>query len=553
MKYNVFIVLSFFLPLNIYADRSIVNKEIIYNYVESFCASDTVSDAWYIKNDRAFDFIIENVPYFECPDKDIEKTYYFRWWTFRKHIKKISSERFVITEFLKKVGYSDKYGVINCPAGHHIYEGRWLRNPKYIKSYLDFYLTDSLAKPRQYSFWMSDSFKEFVRVHPDSIWINERLSGLIKVFNQWNDHKDKWAHLYWQYDMSDGMEMTVAGALSNNGKFRFRSSMIRPSFNSYMYGDAMAIAELGKSIGLEDICNKFSLKADTIKRNVEDVLWNDSLNFFTSSFRDYKKKGPLYVRELIGYVPWYFNLPSDISKYEIAWKELMNKKGFFAPFGPTTCEQRHPLFQVNYADYKANCLWNGPSWPFATTQTLVAMSNYINNYHYNGIDKKDYFSLLEIYTKSHRFRQIPPDISLSETEFKSFPYIVDNNRMWIDENLDPYNGNWHARYRFMMRGEDTKERGKDYNHSGYCDLIISGLVGIRTQSNNSIVINPLVPDDWEYFCLENIRYKNNDITVLWDKDGNKYNYGKGFIIMVNNQILVHKEEIKRIKLKLDKK
>lgn len=542
-----------FWSLEIFADNSVVNKEIIYDYVESFNDSDTVPDAWYIGNEQVFGFIEDNVPYFECPDKEIERTYYFRWWTFRKHIKRISKNRFVITEFLQKVGYADDYGVINCPAGHHIYEGRWLRNPKYIKSYLNFYLNDSLAKPRQYSFWISDAFKEFVRIHPDSIWTKKNIFCLIEIFNQWEDHKDKGADLYWQHDMRDGMEMTVAGALSNNGKFRFMSPMVRPSFNSYMYGDAIAISELCKSVGLDDVYNDFLLKAETIKSNVESILWNDSLNFFVSSFRNYKKKGPLYVRELIGYVPWYFNLPSDITKYAIAWNELMDRNGFFAPFGPTTCEQRHPLFQVNYTDYKANCLWNGPSWPFSTTQTLVAMANYINNYNYKSVDKKDYFCLLKIYTNSHKFRQIPPDISFSNIDFKSFPYIVDNDRMWIDENLDPYTGNWHARYRFMMRGEDTKERGKDYNHSGYCDLIISGLLGVRSQKDNSIVINPLVPDSWDYFCLENVRYKNNDITVLWDKNGDKYNYGKGFIIIVNNEILVHEEGIKKIKLKLDKK
>jgi hypothetical protein len=38
------------------------------------------------------------------------------------------------------------------------------------------------------------------------------------------------------------------------------------------------------------------------------------------------------TREAIGFVPWYFNLPDG--GYEIAWKHLMDPKGFFAPFGP---------------------------------------------------------------------------------------------------------------------------------------------------------------------------------------------------------------------------
>jgi len=41
-----------------------------------------------IPNAAAADFLLANVPLFECPDTDIERTYYFRWWTYRKHLRK---------------------------------------------------------------------------------------------------------------------------------------------------------------------------------------------------------------------------------------------------------------------------------------------------------------------------------------------------------------------------------------------------------------------------------------------------------------------------------
>ena len=40
-----------------------------------------------IPNAESCSWIKNNAPLFECPDKDFERTYYFRWWTFRKHIK----------------------------------------------------------------------------------------------------------------------------------------------------------------------------------------------------------------------------------------------------------------------------------------------------------------------------------------------------------------------------------------------------------------------------------------------------------------------------------
>src|SRR5690606_41087738 len=54
---------------------------------------------------------------------------YFRWWTYRKHLKR-TPEGYIITEFLPEVPWSGKYNTINCPAGHHFYEGRWLQDRK---------------------------------------------------------------------------------------------------------------------------------------------------------------------------------------------------------------------------------------------------------------------------------------------------------------------------------------------------------------------------------------------------------------------------------------
>ena len=79
------------------------------------------------------------------------------------------------------------------------------------------------------------------------------------------------------------------------------------------------------------------------------------------------------VREQHGFTPWYFNLPDAGEGYETAWKQLMDPKGFYAPFGPTTAEQRHPDFKISYEGHE--CQWNGPSWPLSTAVTLTALAN----------------------------------------------------------------------------------------------------------------------------------------------------------------------------------
>ena len=44
----------------------------------------------------------------------------------------------------------------------------------------------------------------------------------------------------------------------------------------------------------------------------------------------------------------------------------------------------------------------------------------------------------------------------------------------------------------------------------------------------SIVVNPLIPEGtWNYFCLDNISYRGNNIAIVYDKDGQRYHQGKG--------------------------
>ena len=98
----------------------------------------------------------DNVPFFECPDKSFEQIYYFRWWTFRKHLKQ-TPDGFVFTEFLDKVGHSGKHNTISCALGHHIYEGSWLRDQRYIDEYARFWYVghEGGLQPHfhQYSNW----------------------------------------------------------------------------------------------------------------------------------------------------------------------------------------------------------------------------------------------------------------------------------------------------------------------------------------------------------------------------------------------------------------
>ena len=78
---------------------------------------------------------------------------------------------------------------------------------------------------------------------------------------------------------------------------------------------------------------------------------------------------------------------------------------------------------------------------------------------------------------------------------------------------------------------------KDYNHSGFCDLVISDLLGLKPQIDGSIKIKPMVPESWDWFCIDRVLSNGREIRVVWDKYGEKYKIGKGFMIFINDKLV----------------
>jgi len=496
----------------------VLNTAKLKNYVELFNAND---EELYtnIPNSEAFAFLEANIPLFECPDRNFEQTYYFRWWTYRKHVKK-TSDGYVITEFLPKVSWSGKHNTISCPAGHHYYEGRWLHDPIYLDDYSVFWLRKG-GQPRRYSFWIADAYFARQMVTPNSELLVDLLDDLVGNYEAWEKVSlpDK-NFLFEQIDDRDGMEVSIGG------------SGYRATINSYMYGDARAISKIAAVAGRKVLSAEYSAKAEKIKQLVQAQLWNEKTQFFSVLGKDTTLAE---VRELHGFTPWYVNLPDGDKGYEKAWAQLMDPRGFYAAYGPTTAEQRSEEFRIAYEGHE--CQWNGPSWPMATSITLTGLANLLNNYEQDTIDRKAYFETLTIYTNSHQRKR---------EDGKLVP--------WIDENLNPYTGDWISRTRLKQwknndwdPSKGGKERGKDYNHSTYNDLIITGLVGLRPRRDDIVEVNPLLPDDtWDYFCLDNVLYHGHIVTIIWDQTGEKYNRGRGLNVFVDGRKVAHSPRLERI-------
>jgi hypothetical protein len=473
------------------------------HYIEYFNNMEDENIIQAIPNSAVSTWMEENIPLFECPQQNFEEMYYYRWWTLRKHIKN-TPVGYGMTEFLVNRSYADKYNLIACAMGHHIYESRWLRNRDYLNQIIHTWYRgndgDAMSKMNKFSSWNADAMYNRFLVDGDKAFLTDMTNDLDAEYKRWEITNRLPNGLYWQADVRDGMEESISGGR--------RTQYARPTINSYMYGNAKALSAIGILADNETIAQIYGMKVDSLKHNIQTKLWSVSDNFFetlrTDSFAN--------VREAIGYIPWYFNLP-DASKYDAAWKQIPDEKGFSSPQGLTTAERRHPEFRTHGV---GQCEWDGAIWPFASAQTLTAMANFINNYPQTVLTDSIYFRQMELYVESQHHRGKP----------------------YIGEYLDEVTGYW-------LKGD--QERSRYYNHSTFNDLIITGLIGLRPRADDTIEVNPLVPEGkWDWFCLDNVPYHGHNLTILWDKDGTHYYLGKGLQVFVDGEKIGYVSSLTRL-------
>ncbi|WP_183558990.1 MGH1-like glycoside hydrolase domain-containing protein [Mucilaginibacter sp. SP1R1] len=481
------------------------------SYVGYFNAIDTETVKNYVTNDHAYEWLAKNVPLFDCPDSAIQKIYYYRWWTFRKHLKQ-TPDGFIFTEFITPVTFTGVYNSSSSALGHQIYEGRWLHDPQYIDQYISFwlYVDPKQKKPHLHAFssWIDDAVYNYYLVNLNKPFIQKNLPALNLDYNQWESEKQLPDKLFWQFDVRDAMEESISGGR--------KVKNVRPTINSYMYGNAVALAKMAALTGNDTLQAKYAQKATELKKLVQDSLWNDTASFF-----EVRKPNGHFAdaREELGFIPWYFNLPNDEPVYAKQWSQLTDEKGFNAPWGITTAERRHPLFRTHGTGH--GCEWDGAVWPFATAQTLKGLANLLTNYQSKGgMTPAVFYNELHKYALSHIKRGVP----------------------YLGEYQDEKTGYW-------LKGDNP--RSSYYNHSGFCDLIINDLVGLKPRADNMLEIFPLIPQGkWQWFALDNVLYHGHYISIIWDKTGARYHKGKGFIIYADGKAILRSATLKHVLAKL---
>lgn len=283
----------------------------------------------------------------------------------------------------------------------------------------------------------------------------------------------------------------------------------RMNANCFMAAAGYSMAKISSAIGRHwSDALYFNRRADEIKTAIFEKLWDDDISFFVeiTNVDKIKIKG----KESNCYSAWSFNLAPDDERYAKAWDYIMREDTFLCPFGVTTLEKESPHYMQPFGH---GCLWNGPVWPYTYSLILLGMANLLHDYKNHSVKKADYFELLKCYCLCHYDTDSQDDFAVRED------HHPEENR-WIAPN-------------------------RDYNHSSFIDNVLNGLLGIRPVKD-ALIINPIIPDEWEWFCAEDIRWQGRDVTVIYDKTGEKYGKGKGLTVFLDGEIAAHSETLEKL-------
>jgi hypothetical protein len=474
------------------------------------------------------------IPLFESADPAIDAVYYYRWSLFRAHQRDLGEQGFITTEFADDVDWQrHPFASLNDASGFHIAEGRWLNDRRFTDDYINFMYEG--GNDRHFTDHMADSVWGRFLVDGDRDGALKHLPVMRHIYRLWDEKFDFSKGLYFVEPLLDATEYTVSSIDASGGKDGFRGGdSFRPSVNSYMFANARALSRMAEMAGDTAMAKEYAGRAEALKTRVLADLWSPTLTHFidrhqiSNEFVKYWE--PIRARELVGYLPWMFDLVPDEARYAGAWAHLLDTKSLAGAAGMRTVEQSYEYYmrQYRYLGAAPECQWNGPIWPYQTTQVLGGMANLLDHYDKTGpVTRSDYMRLLRQYAKLH----VQPD-----------------GRLDLEEDYHPETG----------RAIVGLDRSHHYFHSGFVDLVMTGLVGIRPRADDVLEVNPLLPEAGDaqalaWFRVQDVPYHGRRVAVTWDADGSHYGRGAGLSVEVDGVEVARRATLGRIEVAVERR
>ncbi|MCC5574896.1 hypothetical protein IMZ11_04495 [Microtetraspora sp. AC03309] len=428
----------------------------------------------------------QNVPYIDVPEPAIKKNIYYRWWLMRFNNldADIPGQTFQFPTSTEGVlGYNN---AIALTQPMHIDDLKYLRNPIY--AYGDWLSVGQISKngrfldnPGDPENW-SNSYTQYIG---EAAWKSYQIHGgqpaIAANLAHYAEQDVKGQLSYYDHDNNKLIEYDW-GALTGNDadavSFHWKSGNMDRAESAYQYSGALAAAQAYEAIGNTAKATELRTLATQIQNAIVDVLWNPNRQLFEHRL---KSTGE-----------W------------VPWKEINNYYPFSVGAVPTTATYRQALrLYDDPAQY--------PIFPFYTANQVdkaaAAAAGSPGSNNFSTINSTVQFRLYSSVLRNY------PNAWMSATDYKKLLYwnawaqYVGGNTQWPDANefWADWNGSSIA-YRSWIH----------HNILGSSNwTVIEDVAGLRPRNDAKVELSP-INIGWTHFTVNNLRYRNADLTIVWD-------------------------------------
>ncbi|WON94191.1 MGH1-like glycoside hydrolase domain-containing protein [Sphingobacterium sp. UGAL515B_05] len=514
------------------------------------------------------EFLVNNIPYFESSNDTLSRVYNYRWWMISKHLRDYYDPHdlknyWVITEFFGYPAWGSLSGAITCPTAHQFYDVRWLRDPKYLQSYAEYFMLGSASKLNQrengnflthlsrpesvhFSSWMVDGIESFLKIHPDKTWTQKMLPAmethqhLLDSLFTVKNAKAKTDGMYKVLDLYDGMEFSlsaVLGLIESNGPYDIYTDstwrdlylgwettdeaaktkaaknfplaftkgypdfyLVRPSVGSYSFGNTNALYNLYRLEEQQNPTSENKRKEAHYKARAQEIQQK-------------------FLRTLWNSEDGFFNTFTagdnayGVRDYEARVGESVGYTPWYFNMIPAEDNKKYEVAWAMFTSEKGFNNHKGMT-------TAERQHPYYNEQAYAWNGRGWPFQNSVVYKAySNYLRNYKNQITAQDKE-TLYEQIMKLTR--LHDYAHPNIGEWY------IPSEGGQFGGQqDYFHSTYPDMIIADLIGFKGMHSNGFQIQPLIPaGKMDYFYLGNLTYHGKTIDIVWKEDWDENKFGK---------------------------
>lgn len=466
----------------------------------------------------------ENVPYIDIDDENIKKMSYYRTFLNRFNYldANIPGNDFQFPVSIEGVlGYNN---AIQLTQPMHMQDLKYFRDPLF--SYGNWVSSGESSKfsafqdnpgdpnnwNNTYAQWIADEAWESYKVHGGDLDILENLARYTEgdIYGQLEKYDTEENYLV-QYDWGS-LTGNDADAVALNWRDRDQDRTDQSSFN---YSGARAAAEIYEILGNEEKAQEMTELADNIQQAMLDILWDDSEG----------DNGKVFKQR-------------DIESGELVpWKDQQNWSPFTHGVVPTDTDEYIEALRF-YADAE-----QFPIMPFFTAnqydKQLAVEAGRGGTNNFSNINSTLQSRLFSEAIREYPSEYISPEMYRKLIEWLTWTQYIDG------DNRYPNNEEFWNSYNEETQTIEYRSWIPHNILGAYNFSIIEDIAGMQPRLDDTLELWP-INMGYEYFTVNNLRYHDSDLTIVWDEPNGTQHYEnapEGYSVYLDGQLVFTVSEL----------